>query len=404
LIQSDHNGQITNYGYDVFGRRLYKHSLNDAKTEHSSELTLFGWDGDLMIWESQRSNKEEENYTKHYVYEPDSFVPLLQTGYTRFIQLIETPDYRQFQDVPYSVYEDPVWKTETRKNKAELERVAFYHCDQVGTPQSLSNELGECICEIKQDTWGTAVEIKATEHYNPFGYSNIRFQGQYYDKETGLHYNRYRYYEPYSARYVSKDPIGLNGGMNSTVYVNDPNQWVDPMGLDWSNAFSPGLMQYGRSKVSEHNWKMQNDPVYRNQVMTPPAPVKAATHVPYTTMTNVNLGLTAIAGGSVGVGAGHTRDQYGKIMQCVAVTVCGSAGAEASAYGSGGQSYTNTDTSRGFSNTGSACVSGKAAALGGGGVQACQNSDGSQTYAGNAIVGGALGASGSVCYAVNYCR
>ncbi|WP_254635281.1 RHS repeat-associated core domain-containing protein, partial [Acinetobacter bereziniae] len=225
LIKSDHNGQITNYGYDVFGRRLFK------KNTTEDSLTLFGWDGDLMIWESQRSSKEEENYTKHYVYEPDSFVPLLQAGYTHFIQLIETPDYRQFQDVPYSIYKDPVWKTDTRKNKAELERVAFYHCDQVGTPQTLSNELGECIWEIKQDTWGTALEIKATEEDNPFGHSNIRFQGQYYDKETGLHYNRYRYYEPYSARYVSKDPIGLFGGLHSTKYVSDPNQWVDPMGL-----------------------------------------------------------------------------------------------------------------------------------------------------------------------------
>jgi RHS repeat-associated protein len=239
LIQSDHNGQITNYGYDVFGRRLYKHSLNDAKTEHSSELTLFGWDGDLMIWESQRSSKEEENYTKHYVYEPDSFVPLLQTGYTHFIQLIETPDYRQFQDVPYSIYKDPVWKTDTQKNKAELERVAFYHCDQVGTPQTLSNELGECIWEIKQDTWGTTQEIKTANESNPLEQSNLRFQGQYYDKETGLHYNRYRYYEPYSARYVSKDPIGLLGGLHSTKYVSDPNQWVDPTGLMAENKKYP---------------------------------------------------------------------------------------------------------------------------------------------------------------------
>ncbi|ENV97955.1 hypothetical protein F938_01365 [Acinetobacter bereziniae LMG 1003 = CIP 70.12] len=223
LIQSDHNGQITSYGYDVFGRRLFK------KNTTEDSLTLFGWDGDLMIWESQRSNKE--NYTKHYVYEPDSFVPLLQTGYTRFIQLIETPDYRQFQDVPYSIYKDPVWKTDTQKNKAELERVAFYHCDQVGTPQTLSNELGECIWEIKQDTWGAALEIKAIEQDNPFGHSNIRFQGQYYDKETGLHYNRYRYYEPYSARYVSKDPIGLLGGLNLKDYVLNPIQWCDPLGL-----------------------------------------------------------------------------------------------------------------------------------------------------------------------------
>ncbi|MCU4437639.1 DUF2778 domain-containing protein [Acinetobacter bereziniae] len=225
LIQSDHNGQITSYGYDVFGRRLFK------KNTTEDSLTLFGWDGDLMIWESQRSSKEEENYTKHYVYEPDSFVPLLQTGYTRFIQLIETPDYRQFQDVPYSIYKDPVWKTDTQKNKAELERVAFYHCDQVGTPQTLSNELGECIWEIKQDTWGTTQEIKTANESNPLEQSDLRFQGQYYDKETGLHYNRYRYYEPYSARYVSKDPIGLLGGLHSTKYVSDPNQWIDPLGL-----------------------------------------------------------------------------------------------------------------------------------------------------------------------------
>lgn len=74
------------------------------------------------------------------------------------------------------IYKGSIWRTK-RKNKAELERVAFYHCDQVGTPQTLSNELGECIWEIKQDTWGTTLEIKTTEHDNPFGYSNIRFQG-----------------------------------------------------------------------------------------------------------------------------------------------------------------------------------------------------------------------------------
>ncbi|WP_252715440.1 RHS repeat-associated core domain-containing protein [Acinetobacter bereziniae] len=248
LIQSDHNGQITSYGYDVFGRRLFK------KNTTEDSLTLFGWDGDLMIWESYKTNSNQLNkqdYTKHYVYEPDSFVPLLQTGYTRFIELIETPDYRQFQDVPYSIYKDPVWKTDTQKNKAELERVAFYHCDQVGTPQTLSNELGECIWEIKQDTWGTTQQIKTANESNPLEQSNLRFQGQYYDKETGLHYNRYRYYEPYSARYVSKDPIGLFGGLHSTKYVSDPNQWVDALGLakifihpdgSYSGTYVPGAI------------------------------------------------------------------------------------------------------------------------------------------------------------------
>ncbi len=61
-----------------------------------------------MIWESQQSNSKNpennENYTKHYVYEPKSFVPLLQTGYTGFIKLLETPDYVQFKHEDYSVY------------------------------------------------------------------------------------------------------------------------------------------------------------------------------------------------------------------------------------------------------------------------------------------------------------
>ncbi|MBB4811318.1 RHS repeat-associated protein [Acinetobacter johnsonii] len=228
LIQSDHNGKITEYGYDVFGRRLYK------KDQQNNSLTLFGWDVDLMIWESQQNqgnsnNSNPQGYTKHYVYEPNSFVPLLQTGYTGFIQLIETPDYQQYQNVPYSIYKDPVWNTDSRKNKAALERVTFYHCDQVGTPQTLSNERGECVWEMTQDTWGTALAIQASD--NLLEQTNLRFQGQYYDKETGLHYNRYRYYEPHSARYVSKDPIGLEGGFNNSAYVSDPNQWIDPMGL-----------------------------------------------------------------------------------------------------------------------------------------------------------------------------
>ncbi|MDM0037168.1 RHS repeat-associated core domain-containing protein, partial [Variovorax sp. J22P271] len=61
--------------------------------------------------------------------------------------------------------------------------------------------------------------------------NNIRFQGQYFDEETGLHYNRYRYYDPIAGRYVSKDPIGLKGGLNTFGYLNNPTQGVDRLGL-----------------------------------------------------------------------------------------------------------------------------------------------------------------------------
>ncbi|WP_227604965.1 RHS repeat-associated core domain-containing protein, partial [Acinetobacter sp. TGL-Y2] len=117
-------------------------------------------------------------------------------------------------------------------------------------------ELGECIWEIKQDTWGTTQEIKTANESNLLEQSNLRFQGQYYDKETGLHYNRYRYYEPYSARYVSKDPIGLNGGLNNSVYVSDPNQWVDPMGL---------MAQGDKDKLEKNNASVLKNQENRTQ-------------------------------------------------------------------------------------------------------------------------------------------
>jgi len=59
----------------------------------------------------------------------------------------------------------------------------------------------------------------------------IRFQGQYHDRETGLHYNRYRYYDPMVGRFISQDPIGFAGGLNAYQYAPNAVEWVDPLGL-----------------------------------------------------------------------------------------------------------------------------------------------------------------------------
>ena len=60
---------------------------------------------------------------------------------------------------------------------------------------------------------------------------NLRFQGQYLDREKGLHYNLFRYYDPVGGRFTQVDPIGLAGGINTYGYVGDPLVWVDPLGL-----------------------------------------------------------------------------------------------------------------------------------------------------------------------------
>lgn len=64
----------------------------------------------------------------------------------------------------------------------------------------------------------------------------IRFQGQYHDHETGLHYNRHRYYDPGVGRFISQDPIGLAGGLNLYAYAPNPVGWVDPSGLTAKKA------------------------------------------------------------------------------------------------------------------------------------------------------------------------
>ncbi|MBD2811902.1 RHS repeat-associated core domain-containing protein [Xenorhabdus sp. Vera] len=60
---------------------------------------------------------------------------------------------------------------------------------------------------------------------------NLRYAGQYFDKETGLHFNTYRYYAPEIGRFITPDPIGLNGGLNFYTYATNPIGWIDPWGL-----------------------------------------------------------------------------------------------------------------------------------------------------------------------------
>ena len=74
----------------------------------------------------------------------------------------------------------------------------------------------------------------------------LRFQGQYYDAETGLHYNRFRYYDPDIGRFTSQDPIGLLGGDNLYAYAPNPMAWVDPLGLS----------KCGIGKKSKKKWTL----------------------------------------------------------------------------------------------------------------------------------------------------
>ncbi|EJS4540697.1 DUF4329 domain-containing protein, partial [Salmonella enterica] len=90
------------------------------------------------------------------------------------------------------------------------------------------------------DEWGNMLREDNPDNLQQL----IRLPGQQYDEESGLHYNRHRYYDPGQGRYITQDPTGLAGGLNPYVYALNPVSWTDPLGLEqflFSNADEAGL-------------------------------------------------------------------------------------------------------------------------------------------------------------------
>lgn len=206
------DGQRTDYHYDPLGRRI-------AKTQ-AGQTTLYGWDGDVLAFETR------DEQAVHYLFEPDSFVPLAQV-HTEAVRGVKVPRWSQHR--PYDSDLDPLRKP--APEPSEPTAVYYYHTDHLGTPQALTDEQGALALEMDYQAWGQAREIIA-DAANKAGIRNpFRFQGQYQDEESGLHYNRHRYYDPEIGRFISRDPIGLMGGINIHSYAPNPIEWVDPLGL-----------------------------------------------------------------------------------------------------------------------------------------------------------------------------
>jgi len=107
----------------------------------------------------------------------------------------------------------------------------FIHTDQLNTPRAITNANGTMVWQWDSDPFGKepADEQPAGQ---PAFTSNLRFPGQQFDRESNLHYNYYRDYDPQVGRYLQSDPIGLRGGVNTFAYVQgNPVSFVDPSGL-----------------------------------------------------------------------------------------------------------------------------------------------------------------------------
>lgn len=110
--------------------------------------------------------------------------------------------------------------------------VYYIHNDHLGTPKLLTDSHQRPVWRAKSTPFGKASVNNDVDGDGVEIEFNLRQPGQYYDHETGLYYNYYRYYDPETGRYITSDPIGLNGGINTYAYVeNNPLKWVDPYGL-----------------------------------------------------------------------------------------------------------------------------------------------------------------------------
>lgn len=186
--------------YDAFDRRVEKRVSPPAgagDTERTS--TRFVYDGDVLVHEIKVCSGRAGDPVieeRTYCFERDSFTPLAH----RVARV--TGEVREAGD----------WY--------------YYVTDPAGTPERLVSGDGEIACELQRSAWGRTTALPGARTSTPW-----RFSGQYEDEETGLCYNRFRYYDPDAARYISPDPIGVEGGINMYAYVDNPTAQVDPLGL-----------------------------------------------------------------------------------------------------------------------------------------------------------------------------
>ncbi|QRG81256.1 RHS repeat protein [Citrobacter sp. R56] len=238
------------YQYDPFGRRLSK----TVKCNNQSDTTRYGWDGDRLVLTQTKNQKI------HTLHEPGSFTPLLRIesdggddAYTCLADKLQ-----QYSQIPFTTQEYADMErledelrtgnlSERSRNWLEfaniparlmaaqldplpvvnIRQVHLYQCDLRGMPVALINREGQTEWKAEVDPWG-----KILLEENPHNIEQpLRLPGQWYDDESGLHYNRHRYYDPQQGRYITQDPIGLKGGWNLYIYPLNPIYFSDPLGL-----------------------------------------------------------------------------------------------------------------------------------------------------------------------------
>ncbi|MFD5078903.1 putative T7SS-secreted protein [Streptomyces sp. NPDC058371] len=190
------DGTVWRYRYDPLGRRTAKERLA-ADGDRVVERTEFVWDGPVLAEQSTAPTGQVPHRTT-LTWDYDGLAPVTQTE-----RLIDAATQDEID--------------------ARFFAVAT---DLIGTPTELIDEQGRIAWHSRTTLWGITTWNATATAYTP-----LRFPGQYFDPETGLHYNHHRYYDPRTARYVTPDPLGLAPAPDPAGYVHNPHTTSDPLGL-----------------------------------------------------------------------------------------------------------------------------------------------------------------------------
>lgn len=210
LIKRTTGNQNTYYQYDLLNRLI--NVLDNAQ----SPVAAYTYD----VWDNRLSKTQYQDGAGNRLPSPKvTYYQYSDTG------LLAEADEQGNITVQYGFAPSDEWQTNPIFIKT-AQGYAYYHNDHIGTPKIATNKQGDIVWQAEYQTDGKA-SLAADNQI----VSNLRFAGQYFDAETGLHYNTRRYYDPNIGRYITQDPIGYDGGINLYNYVDsDPINAIDPTG------------------------------------------------------------------------------------------------------------------------------------------------------------------------------
>ncbi|MCA9620712.1 MAG: HNH endonuclease [Myxococcales bacterium] len=176
--------------YDCYGRRLAKRTMEVIDGVLHESLVRFVWEGDDVLHEIHTAADGSEERVRTYLWDEEAWHPLAHR--------------------------------DGAPGEAAADEWLHYFNDPAGTPVALVNAAGAVVADLRRDPFGRTDDAAT---------SAVGLPGQYVDEETGLAYQRFRFFDPVAAQFISRDPTLIDGDAVMYGYPPNPWRWIDPLGL-----------------------------------------------------------------------------------------------------------------------------------------------------------------------------